>query len=250
MNSLKVKICGITETVDALRAVELGADALGFIFASSPRQISMDKARLIINAIPPFVKTVGVFVNEEAGNISEHINYCGLDLVQLHGNESPELCQELMPRTIKAFRIKDDANLPIVRDYQNSTRAFLLDTYAKDKAGGTGRTFDWRLAAKFKDSGIPLILSGGLSPANIAEAIRLVKPYAVDVNSGVEERPGKKSYGLMQQLMEKVSKAKNINIEHPTSNYELKSSRLGGHEAGRSESWEAGKLEGWEARKL
>ncbi|CAB1075139.1 Phosphoribosylanthranilate isomerase (EC [Olavius algarvensis Delta 1 endosymbiont] len=203
---MKVKICGITETKDALRAVELGADALGFIFASSPRQISMDKARNIINAIPPFVKTVGVFVDEKAGKIREHINYCGLDLVQLHGNESPEFCRGLMPHTIKAFRIKDDSNPPNVRDYRSSVRAFLLDTYVKDKAGGTGQTFDWRLAVRIKDCGIPLILSGGLGPANIAEAIRRVRPYAVDVNSGVEECPGKKSYSLMKELMTKVSR--------------------------------------------
>lgn len=204
---MKVKICGITETEDALRAVELGADALGFIFAPSPRQISMDMARSIINAIPPFVKTVGVFVDEEAGKIREHMNYCGLDLVQLHGNESPAFCRGLMPYTIKAFRIKDDSNLPMAREYRNSVRAFLLDTYVKDKAGGTGQTFDWQLAVKVKECGIPLILSGGLGPANIAEAICRVQPYAVDVNSGVEERPGKKSYGLMQQLIEKVRKS-------------------------------------------
>ena len=218
---MKVKICGITETEDAIRAVELGADALGFIFAPSPRRISMEKTRLIINAIPPFIKTVGVFVDEEAGKIREHITYCGLDLVQLHGNESSAFCRGLMPYTIKVFRIQEDANLPIVRDYRNSARAFLLDTYAKDKAGGTGRTFDWQLAVKVKECGIPLILSGGLSPDNIAEAIRQVRPYAVDVNSGVEERPGKKDYGLMKQLMEKVGKAETMNIEHRTSNIEL-----------------------------
>jgi len=203
---MKVKICGITEKEDALRAAELGVDALGFIFAPSPRQVSMEKARCIIKAIPPFVKTVGVFVNEEADTIREHINYCGLDSVQLHGDESPEFCRELMPYSLKAFRIKDDSSLQLCAGYQAKVRALLLDTYARDKAGGTGKTFDWQLAATIKESEIPVILSGGLGPSNIEEAIQVVRPYAVDVNSGVEERPGKKSYALMKELMEKVGK--------------------------------------------
>jgi len=201
---LKVKICGITEVADALGAVKSGVDALGFIFAPSPRQISMKKARRIINAIPPFVKTVGVFVNEAMDSLREHINYCGLDLVQLHGDEPPEFCRELMPRAIKAVRIKDDSSLPDCNDYQANVRALLLDTYARGKAGGTGQTFDWRLAVQIKETGIPVILSGGLGLSNIEEAVRVVKPYAVDVNSGVEERPGKKRYDLMRQLMDKI----------------------------------------------
>ncbi len=203
---MKVKICGITECEDALRAVKLGAGALGFIFAPSPRQILPEKARSIIKAIPPFVKTVGVFVNEEAATIREHINYCGLDLVQLHGEEPPDFCHELMPYAIKAVRIKDDSSLQMCPAYQANVRALLLDTYAKDKVGGTGKTFDWQLAIKIRESGIPVILSGGLGPANIEEAIRIVRPYAVDVNSGVEERPGKKSYRMMKELIEKVRK--------------------------------------------
>ena len=201
---MKVKICGITECEDGLSAVNLGADALGFIFAASPRQISMKEARRIINALPPFVKTVGVFVNEKIEVIREHINYCGLDLVQLHGDESPEFCRELMPYTIKAFRIKDNLSLPMYAAYQAHVRALLLDTYVKDKAGGTGKTFDWQLAITIQEAGIPVILSGGLGPSNIEEAIRVARPYAVDVNSGVEERPGKKSYVLMKELTEKV----------------------------------------------
>ncbi len=201
---MKVKICGITEKEDALGAVELGADALGFIFACSPRQISMKKARRIINAIPPSTKTVGVFVNQEAAAIREHIDYCGLDLVQLHGDEPPEFCRALMPYAIKAFRIKDASSLPMCAVYQANVRAMLLDSYAKDKAGGTGKTFDWQLAVKIKEAGIPVILSGGLGPSNIEEAIRVVRPYAVDVNSGVEEHPGKKSLALMKELMQKV----------------------------------------------
>ena len=207
MNSLKVKICGITEIEDALGAVKCGADALGFIFASSPRRISMKQARRIIDAIPPFIKTVGVFVNQEAAAIRAHINYCGLDLVQLHGDEPPQFCRALMPRAVKAFRIRDASSLPMCAGYQASVRALLLDAYAKDKAGGTGQTFDWQLAVQIKQTGIPVILSGGLGPSNIEAAIRVVKPYAVDVNSGVEKHPGKKGYDLMQRLMDKIRKA-------------------------------------------
>ena len=207
MDRVHVKICGITEYEDASRAIELGAGALGFIFAPSPRRISSQKARDIIRALPPFVKTVGVFVNAEAATIREHINYCGLDLVQLHGQESPEFCRELMPYAIKAVRIKNDSNLQMCTAYQASVRALLLDTYAKDKAGGTGKAFDWQLAIKIKEAGLPVILSGGLGPSNIVAAISTVRPYAVDVNSGVEERPGKKSYMLMKELMEKVRRS-------------------------------------------
>jgi phosphoribosylanthranilate isomerase len=223
---MKVKICGITECNDALWAVELGVGALGFIFAPSPRQIAPETARSIIKAIPPFVKTVGVFVNAKAAVIREHINYCGLDLVQLHGDEPPDFCRQLMPYTIKAVRIKDESSLSICNAYRTDVRALLLDTYAADKAGGTGKTFDWRLALKIKEEGIPVILSGGLAPANIEEAIRVVRPYAVDVNSGVEERPGKKSFALMKALMEKIGGIEKMNVEsrhgvkRPTSNLE------------------------------
>jgi len=204
MNNVAVKICGITNDEDASMAVELGAGALGFIFASSPRQITPQKARDIISAIPPFVKTVGVFVDEDPVVISKVKHYCGLDLVQLHGDESPDLCCELMPYTIKALRIKDESCLRTSQIYHGKVRALLLDTYSKDKAGGTGKTFDWQLAIKIKKIGIPIILGGGLGPSNIGSAISTVRPYAVDVNSGVEERPGKKSHTLMKALMEKV----------------------------------------------
>ena len=204
MDKVKVKICGITNYEDASIAVELGAVALGFIFANSPRQITPQKARDIIYALPPFVKTVGVFVNEESAEIKEILHYCGLNLVQLHGDESPDLCHELMPATIKALRIKDTSSIQSSLAYQGNVRALLLDTYSKDKAGGTGTTFDWQLAVKIKERGIPIILAGGLGPSNIDDAVRTVRPYAVDVNSGVEECPGKKSHKLMKDLMRKV----------------------------------------------
>jgi len=204
MQPVAVKICGITNYEDASNAVGLGAGTLGFIFAPSPRQITPQKARDIIRVMPPFVKTVGVFVNEGPAAIKEMIHYCGLDLVQLHGDESPDLCCELMPYTIKALRIKDESSLRTSRIYLGKVRALLLDTYSKDKAGGTGRTFDWQLAIEIKKLGIPIILAGGLGPSNIDGAVSTVRPYAVDVNSGVEKRPGKKSRTLMKDLMEKM----------------------------------------------
>ena len=203
---MKVKICGLTNIEDASFAVELGVDALGFIFASSPRQILPEKAKEIIHALPPFIKTVGVFVNEEPSSISKTVQFCGLDLVQLHGDESPDFCGRFMPRAIKAFRLKDESSLHPVASYCEKVRAFLFDAYSKDKRGGTGKTFDWDLAVRGKEPGIPVILSGGLAPSNIEEAVSHVGPYAVDVNSGVEERPGIKSRSLMEDLMNTIRK--------------------------------------------
>jgi phosphoribosylanthranilate isomerase len=200
---VKVKICGITNLEDASNAVELGADALGFIFAPSPRQIAPQKASEIIRAIPPLVKTVGVFVNEAPATIREVMQHCGLDLIQLHGDESPAFCDEFMPYAIKALRIKDESSLQLSQAYHGTIRALLLDTYSKDMVGGTGKTFDWELAVRIKNQGIPIILSGGLTPSNIAQAINTVRPYAVDVNSGIESYPGKKDYILMKAMMAK-----------------------------------------------
>jgi phosphoribosylanthranilate isomerase len=208
MNHIKVKVCGITDFKDASIAVDLGVDALGFIFADSPRQITPQKARDIIRTIPPFVTTVGVFVDEGLAAIREIAHDCGLDLVQLHGGEPPDFCHELMPYAIKALRIKNEASLRISRTYHGNVRALLLDTHSMDTAGGTGKTFDWQLAGKIKKLGIPIILAGGLGPSNIVDAIRTVQPYAVDINSGVEERPGKKSHILMKDLLEKVKRFK------------------------------------------
>ncbi|OGP50758.1 MAG: N-(5'-phosphoribosyl)anthranilate isomerase [Deltaproteobacteria bacterium RBG_13_43_22] len=201
----RVKICGITNLEDALLATEMGADAIGFIFTESPRRITPIKAKAIIHNLPPLVKTVGVFVNEEPARIKEIKSVCGLDLIQLHGDESPEICRDLMPYSIKAFRIQNQRDIKNIKRYQGAVRAILLDTFQKGKAGGTGKTFDWSLAVKAKETGIPVILAGGLGPDNIREAITIVHPYAVDVNSGIEERPGKKDPVLMERLMKKIA---------------------------------------------
>jgi phosphoribosylanthranilate isomerase len=193
----RVKICGITNLKDALFAAEAGADALGFIFyAQSPRYIMTDRAREIILRLPPFVAKVGVFVNEELDRVREIMTYCHLDYAQLHGDEPPEQVAALAPRAIKAARVRSATDVERLRAYQAA--AYLLDTYHPTKHGGTGEVFDWELAVEAKSHGVPtelaLILAGGLTPDNVADAIQRVHPYAVDVSSGVEAAPGIKDY--------------------------------------------------------
>jgi phosphoribosylanthranilate isomerase len=207
---VKIKICGITNYDDARLAAGLGVDALGFIFAPSPRRITPEAARDIIETLPPMMQTVGVFVNETEKTIREIMDYCGLSLIQLHGDESPEFCRKFRIRAVKAFRLKNEGSLGSIRSYQGQVRAILLDTYQKDLAGGTGKTFPWDLAVKAKEAGLPVILSGGLTPENVEEAIRMVQPYAVDINSGIEEKPGKKSASLMAQLMQTVFRTETL----------------------------------------
>ncbi len=204
---VKVKICGISNYEDAAMAVHLGVDAIGFIFAPSPRRIRPEKARKIIRAIPPHIKTVGVFVNERPDTVRRIMAFCGLDLIQFHGDESPEMCGDFMPHTIKAFRIRDRSVLQTTKPYCGEIRAMLFDTYVRETIGGTGRTFDWSTAVTGKVLGVPIILSGGLKPSNIVSAISKVNPFAVDVNSGIEERPGKKDHSLMEELMENIKNA-------------------------------------------
>ncbi|MDD5284938.1 MAG: phosphoribosylanthranilate isomerase [Desulfuromonadaceae bacterium] len=192
---VKVKICGITNLEDALMAVEAGADALGFVFyRDSPRHIYPEQAALIINKLPPFVQTVGLFVNEDFTTVNETADLCGLDLLQLHGNETPEYCQAVNRRVIKAFRVKEISSLNVIHKY--NVAAFLLDAWSPSAPGGTGKTFNWEIAAAAATERI--ILAGGLTPENVAEAVRIVKPYAVDVSSGVECAPGKKDAGRLQ----------------------------------------------------
>jgi phosphoribosylanthranilate isomerase len=201
---LRVKICGITNLEDAALAVRLGVDALGFVLAPSPRQVSPETVRDIVREIPPLVETVGVFVNEAPSRIREIMGFCGLDLAQLHGDESPDDCEALAPRAIKAVRLRDESSLAAAAAYRGKVRALLLDSYVKGRRGGTGTTLDWDLAARGLQLGIPVILAGGLNPGNVGRAVSLVRPFAIDVNSGVEERPGRKSPALMGRLMDIV----------------------------------------------
>jgi len=199
---VKIKICGITNLRDALLAAELGADALGFIFASSsPRGVNPQAAKEIIAQLPPFVSAVGVFVNQAEDYIQQMRRFCALDVVQLHGDESPDFCRRLGGRVIKVIRVKDTASLSRMKDYTVS--AFLLDTYQAGKPGGTGKTFDWQLAFAAKQYG-RIILSGGLNPENVREAVKQVQSYAVDVASWVESAPGQKDPRRLQEFIERV----------------------------------------------
>ena len=187
-----VKICGLTDKADALHAIGCGADAVGLVFyAGSPRCVTAETARAICAALPPFVTRVGLFVNEEPQKIRETAAYCGLDVVQLHGDETPEQSNSTTLRTIKALRIKDATSLNNHADYRVS--ALLLDAWVPDAYGGTGECFNWDLAAAVAAQR-PVILAGGLTPINVAAAVARVNPYAVDVSSGVEYAPGKKDY--------------------------------------------------------
>ncbi len=201
---IRVKVCGITNAEDAWAAVKLGVDALGFIFAPSPRQVTPEKARSIINTLPPFIQTVGIFVDEGLKPIQDIMEFCDLDLIQLHGNESPEFCHQLMPHSIKAFRVKDEASLLPIKRFEGHIRAQLLDTYQQGLRGGTGKTFEWHLAVRAGKIASPVILSGGLRPSNIERAVSTAKPYAIDVNSGIEAHPGKKDPTLMARLMQTI----------------------------------------------
>ncbi|MCR4320280.1 MAG: phosphoribosylanthranilate isomerase [Candidatus Brocadiaceae bacterium] len=196
---MRVKICGITNSEDARSAVELGADALGFVFAKSPRQVTKEQARDIIKNLPPFVTSVGVFVDEKADVIKEICNFCGIHTVQLHGNGQPAYLNELEGyKIIKVFRIKEEDDLKPLANYK--PHAFLLDSYVKGVMGGTGMTFNWEIARQAHKYGT-IILSGGLTPENVRKAIRVVTPYAVDVSSGVESLPGKKDKLLVKRFI-------------------------------------------------
>jgi len=204
---VRFKICGITNLDDALASINAGAYALGFIFVkSSPRYISPENAKEIICSIPPFIQTVGVFMNEDASRIEEVVKFCGLDMIQLHGDEDPAFCRRFMPRSIKAIRVKDKESISLIKSYKGCVRAILLDTYKKEKAGGTGESFDWDLALEAKQFGIPIILSGGIGPENVRQAVSLVKPYALDINSKVETHPGKKSAILIERFKEELKR--------------------------------------------
>jgi phosphoribosylanthranilate isomerase len=201
---VRIKICGITNLEDALLAAELGADALGFIFyAKSPRKVSPETAREIIAQLPPFVASVGVFVDEDAAVVQELAAQVGLDWVQLHGQESPEYCRGLRPKVIKGFRIKDEKSLMELEPYRDAVQALLLDTYKKGQAGGTGEVFDWQLARAAQTYG-RIILAGGLTPKNVAQAIVTAWPAAVDAASGTEAAPGKKDPAKLKAFFKAV----------------------------------------------
>lgn len=208
----RVKMCGITNRFDAEEGVKAGVDALGFIFVEqSPRYIQPEDARGIIFDLPPFVDCVGVFVDRDPKEVEEIIAYCGLSYAQLHGHEEPKYCERLARlsapcKVIKAFRMKKDASMDLFAGYEEVVQGVLLDTFSEEMAGGTGQSFDWSIISRL-NLRVPLILAGGIGPGNVREAIRQVRPFGIDVNSGVERVPGQKDPLKLHSLMELVRQA-------------------------------------------
>lgn len=197
----RVKICGITRREDALLATELGAYAVGFVFwPGSPRYIDPRAARAIVNALPETVLKVGVFVNQPAGHVRMAADEAGLTTIQLHGHEPLAFAQSLERPVYKAVAVRDGVPLDAL-DAVPAHITVLLDAYDPATFGGTGRTIDWSLAARVS-ARRPIVLAGGLTSANIADAIRQVQPYAVDLSSGVEASPGIKDHGKLRDLFE------------------------------------------------
>jgi phosphoribosylanthranilate isomerase len=200
---VRVKICGITRVEDALCAVEQGADAIGLVFYDqSPRNVSINQAIEIANHIPAFVSVVGLFVNAEPSFINEVITNAKIDLLQFHGDETPEECASYSLPFIKAIRVKSDTNLVQYAKEYSAAKALLLDAYTEGVAGGTGHVFDWNLIPK--QLAKPIILAGGLKADNVAQAIQQVLPYAVDVSGGVEASKGIKDAAKIAAFMRQV----------------------------------------------
>jgi phosphoribosylanthranilate isomerase len=201
----EIKVCGITNPEDAIAAVESGAHALGFIFyRKSPRYVSPENAAEIIRNLPERVTKVGVFVNHDSEEVKEVADYCLLDMIQLHGDETPEYAGELSEyAVIKAVALRSEDDVSGLKRYP--VRAILVDAYDPRLYGGTGKTAHWEAALRIKEE-YPLILSGGLHAGNIEEALRRVSPQAVDVNSGCEQVPGKKDHDKMRKIIEIVQR--------------------------------------------
>lgn len=199
---VRVKICGNVTLKDTMAAVEAGADAVGFVFyAKSPRVVSPRAVAAIVSHLPPFVTPVGLFVNEKPDIVRQVASDCGIRLVQLHGEESPQYCAELHLPVLKGIRVRSREDVSALSSYR--VEAILLDAYVEGIVGGTGTTFDWGLAVEAKSWG-PIILAGGLTPGNVVEAISRVQPYGVDVSSGVESSPGVKDHAKVKAFVENV----------------------------------------------
>jgi phosphoribosylanthranilate isomerase len=202
----RVKICGITRIEDAIAAAQAGADAIGFVFdPKSPRHVHPDQALKITRALPPFITTVGMFVNPAPDTVEGVLGHVPLDLIQFHGNEKPEQCRRYHRSYIKAIHMKPDVDLREMARLYGDAAGLLLDTYVADVAGGSGQAFDWSRIAP--DLGKPVILAGGLTAENVADAVRKVRPFAVDVSSGVEQSKGIKDAGKIANFIEAVRSA-------------------------------------------
>lgn len=206
MSTVRVKICGITRVEDALAAVAAGADAIGLVFyAPSPRAVTAEQARAIISALPPFVTTVGLFVDMPGEELDSVLATVPLDLLQFHGDESPEACRRHGRPYLKALRIRPGDDVPALIDRYPGASGVLLDTYVPGTPGGTGEAFDWSLVPSAPSR--PVVLAGGLTPGSVAEAIRRVRPYAVDVSGGVEAAKGIKDPVLIRAFIDAVRSA-------------------------------------------
>ncbi len=203
MSAVRSKICGITRIEDALAAVEAGADAIGFVFyAKSPRAVSVQQARAIIAALPPFISTVGLFVNASRCELNETLDAVPLDMLQFHGDETPEECDGYHRPFIKALRVQAGDDIAASCRLYSRASGILLDTFVAGVPGGTGETFDWALIPNSLEK--PIILAGGLTSANVAQAITQVRPYAVDVSGGVEKSKGIKDHDKIRAFMSAV----------------------------------------------
>ena len=198
----RIKICGIKHLDDALKAIEFGADAIGLIFVEkSPRYVSLTDARVIAESLPPFVTSVGLFMNASEETVREALKVVPLNLLQFHGEESPAFCDQFGVPYVKVLKMRENVNvIAFTQEYPNAA-GILLDTY-HEKGGGTGESFDWSLIPE--DVSVPLILAGGLTPENVASAVETVKPYAVDVSSGVESEPAVKDHKKIEQFIKEV----------------------------------------------
>ena len=200
----RIKICGIKHSADALKAVECGADAIGLIFVEkSPRYASFTDARVIAESLPPFVTVVGLFMDASADLVREALKVVPLNLLQFHGDETPAFCDQFEMPYIKVLKMRENVNVvAFAQEYPNAA-GILLDTFSKS-GGGSGQTFDWNLIPE--DMPLPLILAGGLNPDNVASAVEIVKPYAVDVSSGVESEPSIKDHQKIEQFIKEVQR--------------------------------------------
>jgi len=224
MQRVRVKVCGLRDPAQALKVAQMGADAVGLVFASSPRWVSPDQARAVVDVLPPLVAAVGVFVDADAQLIAQVVARAPLTMVQLHGDEPPAIVESLPVHCIKAFRVRgpgwiDEAHrwLDQVRS-RRRVAAVLLDTYDAKAHGGTGRTFNWDWVAGARAAGKlagfpPLILSGGLNAENVSDDIDAIQPWAVDVSSGVESAPGVKDFGKVEDFIRATQQGDELHSE-------------------------------------
>ncbi|PIE59732.1 MAG: phosphoribosylanthranilate isomerase [Desulfobulbus propionicus] len=205
----RIKICGITRLEDAEKAVQEGVDALGFVFfESNSRNIDPEEAKRIIGNLPPFIDTVGVFVDKKRREVEEIVDYCFLNYIQLHGEESPEYCERIARhvspcQVLKAFQVNAHLSADTISPYTDFVSGFVLDGYQRGAKEGGGEAFDWTTINKFYFKK-PYLLAGGLDPGSVTQALKKVKPYGVNVNSGVEKKTGVKDHELMSEFIAKV----------------------------------------------